>query len=105
MVIEVRGVPAPTSAEDAARRQLRLLALLDQWDDLTVEADPELMLPKGLRIMFREASMRPGYIMASALELGLGLFPTLNGVPHECEMRWYEDGKVLLCPECWLDGT
>lgn len=76
----------PTSAEEAAKRQLQL------YNEGTFR---------------RDGSMHPDYEMRQNLDHGMGMFPVNihTGEVCDCKMVWYEDGKVLLCPNCWLEGT
>lgn len=96
-MIPVKGIAAPKTIEEAARRQLALLARLD---------DTSLPPLPHLRQYLREASMKDEYHMAHAPELGMGMFSTdSSGQAHDCTMEWFADGKVLLCIRCWRDGA
>ncbi|WP_415912461.1 hypothetical protein [Neptuniibacter sp. QD37_11] len=55
----------------------------------------------------RTRNLHPDYEMREVIEHGLGLFPVHRetGEVCECKMEWDEDGKVLSCPVCGLDGT
>lgn len=55
----------------------------------------------------RAANLSPLYEMRECFEHGLGLFPVNKetGEVCDCKMEWNEDGTVLSCPVCGLDGT
>lgn len=55
----------------------------------------------------RTANMNPNYEMREVPEYGIGSFPVNKetGEVCECKMEWNEDGTILSCPICGLDGT
>ena len=55
----------------------------------------------------RTKNLHQDYEMKEALHYGLGLWPVHRetGEVCGCKMEWNEDGTVLSCPVCGLDGT
>ena len=55
----------------------------------------------------RIKNLSPLYEMKECFEHGLELFPVHKetGEVCDCEMRWNEEGTILSCPVCGLDGT
>jgi hypothetical protein len=55
----------------------------------------------------RYASLKKGYELRQVPEHGLGSYPinTATGKVCEGQMVWALDGQVLLCDECFEDGT
>ena len=56
---------------------------------------------------YRTRNLHPDYEMKQNFEHGLGLFPVnrTTGKVCDCKMAWNEDGTILSCPICGLDGT
>jgi len=56
---------------------------------------------------YRIRNLHPDYEMKQNFEHGLGLFPVnkKTGKVCDCKMAWNEDGTILSCPVCGLDGT
>lgn len=56
---------------------------------------------------FRYKNMHPDYEMRYNLIEGFGMFPhhRKTGEICQCKMEWNEDGSILSCPVCGLDGT
>lgn len=56
---------------------------------------------------FREQSLKPDFELREVLKHGLGYFPvnTETGEVCECKMKWNDEGTILSCPVCGLDGT
>jgi hypothetical protein len=56
---------------------------------------------------WRYDNLKPEYEMKEAFHYGIGLFPVNKntGEVCECKMTWNEDGTILSCPVCGLDGT
>lgn len=96
------NIQQPRTIEEAVRQQ-------DELYQTIFGSGEKVKFPAGKD--FRTASMKAGYVMAHAPELGMGMFSTLNGEAHECTMQWFSadgspgGGDVLLCTICWLDGT
>ena len=55
----------------------------------------------------RTKNMNRDYEMQFVPEYGIGMFPVnqKTGEVCECKMAWNEDGTILSCPICGLDGT
>ena len=55
----------------------------------------------------RTKNLNPEYEMRECFEWGLGLFPVNKetGEVCDCKMEWNEEGTILSCPVCGLDGT
>jgi hypothetical protein len=55
----------------------------------------------------RDSNLNPDYEYKVALFHGLGKFSVhkQTGKVCECKMTWNEDGTILSCPICGLDGT
>lgn len=55
----------------------------------------------------RAKNLAPQYEMRECVTHGLGLFPVNKetGEVCDCKMEWNDDGTVLSCPICGLDGT
>lgn len=55
----------------------------------------------------RTDNLNPDYEMKIVPEYGTGRFPVnkYTGEVCDCKMEWNEDGTVLSCPICGLDGT
>lgn len=55
----------------------------------------------------RDSNLNPDYEFKRCFEYGIGYFSVnkITGKPCECKMIWNEDGTVLSCPVCGLDGT
>lgn len=58
-------------------------------------------------IKWRSKNLHPDYEMKFVPHVGTGMYPVnrKTGEVCECKMEWDEDGLVLSCPECGLDGT
>lgn len=56
---------------------------------------------------WRSHSMREGYEYRRAPDYGMGMFPVDIETGAVCEWRgkWSDDGAVLLCQDCFEDGT
>lgn len=56
---------------------------------------------------WRILNLHPDYEYKHVPEHGLGRFPVhrKTGEVCCCRMKWNEDGSVLACPVCGLDGT
>lgn len=110
-MIHIKGTIDPTTIQEAAERQL-LLANELQLSQQGVEGlIPHHRLPKNLEQDLRIASLRAGYVMTSVPELGEGLYPTLNNLPHACSMEQIScptpqdpERSILLCSECWMQA-
>jgi hypothetical protein len=55
----------------------------------------------------RTKNLHPDYEYRECLEHGIGKFSVHRetGKACDCKMEWNEDGTVLSCPVCGLDGT
>lgn len=55
----------------------------------------------------RDKNLHSDYEYKPCLEYGLGYFSVnkKTGELCECKMQWNEDGTILSCPICGLDGT
>lgn len=84
----------PTTFEEAVIRQRAMHARLD-----TGEKIPECV--------WRRNSLRGGYEQRRVPDYGMGLFEvdTITGAVCEWNGRWSAEGDVLLCIDCFLDGT
>lgn len=58
-------------------------------------------------LKYRTRNLHEDYQMMWVPEYGIGLFPVncRTGEVCDCKMEWNEDGSVLSCPVCGLDGT
>lgn len=58
-------------------------------------------------LAYRTRNLNPAYEMREVIEYGWGLFPVnkKTGEVCDCKMKWNEDGTILSCPVCGLDGT
>lgn len=83
----------PTTIKEAAERQLAL------WK----EAERTDHYPRDIRW----ASLRAGYVFGPAPDHGMGWFVTNVATDEVCEFkgRWMLNDAVLLCQECFEDGT
>lgn len=56
---------------------------------------------------WRIENLKPEYELRAVPEYGTGYFPVnkITGEVCECKMEWNEDGTILSCPVCGLDGT
>lgn len=56
---------------------------------------------------WRIENLHSDYEMKEAPNHGIGLFPVnkQTGEVCDCKMEWNEDGTILSCPICGLDGT
>lgn len=81
------------SIQDAARIQL------------SIQRDIEAGKPAPRT--WRFASLKPGFHFGPKITHGLGIFPISDLTGEVCEFKgkWLLDGKVLLCENCWEDGT
>jgi len=55
----------------------------------------------------RTKNLHPDYELRSAPEHGISIFPVnkITGKVCDCKMVWNDDGTILSCPICGLDGT
>lgn len=55
----------------------------------------------------RTAALREGYEMRAAWDYGNGFFPVNTATGEVCEWkgRWTHEGDLLLCENCFEDGT
>jgi len=55
----------------------------------------------------RTANLHPDYALRSVPEYGTGMYAVnkQTGEVCDCKMEWNEDGSILSCPVCGLDGT
>jgi hypothetical protein len=70
----------------------------DETNDPIKRKDPE---------SWRYVNLKPEYRMGPKWEHGIGFFPIHKetGEVCDCKMEWNEDGTILSCPVCGLDGT
>lgn len=56
---------------------------------------------------WRAHSLKEGFEYRPAPEYGIGWFSifTANGFMCKCKMKWSDKGDVLLCENCFIDGT
>lgn len=56
---------------------------------------------------YRTRNLKEGYTFKQVPEHGTGFYPVHqdSGKVCECKMEWDEEGEVLSCPVCGLDGT
>lgn len=56
---------------------------------------------------WRTHSLREGFEYRPVPEHGIGWYSVSikSGRVCECRMKWDKDGEVLLCPNCFLEGT
>jgi len=55
----------------------------------------------------RTKNLHPDYEMRFVPEHGTGMYAVnkKTGEVCDCKMEWNEDGTILSCPICGLDGT
>lgn len=83
----------PTTIEEAVARQLEMHRRIDAGEKVS-EKD------------WRGHSLREGYVRKLVPEYGMGPFSVRpDGTVCEWKGEWFADGKVLLCTECFADGT
>lgn len=89
-------VPAPTlmakTLEEAIENQLRVHAALDAGEHIPG---------------WRTASLKENFEFKSAFHHGTGKYPVCKccGAVCDCHMEWFGADGILLCPNCFLDGT
>jgi hypothetical protein len=56
---------------------------------------------------FRTKNLHSDYEMLFVASYGTGMYPVnkKTGEVCDCNMEWNEEGTVLSCPVCGLDGT
>ena len=56
---------------------------------------------------WRWENIKPEFEVRSVLEYGFGLYAVNKetGEVCDCKMEWNEEGTVLSCPVCGLEGT
>lgn len=56
---------------------------------------------------WRAHSLREGFEYRPSPTHGIGWFSVFvaNGNVCRCEMKWSDEGDVLLCQKCFIDGT
>ncbi len=56
---------------------------------------------------YRIRNLNPNYVMKPVLDHGPGVWPVNRntGEVCDCKMEWNEDGTLLCCPVCGMDGT
>jgi hypothetical protein len=59
------------------------------------------------KVYDRTANLNPNYEFKPALEYGTGYWSVHKetGEVCDCKMQWNDDGTILSCPVCGLDGT
>lgn len=84
----------PTTFEEAAERQRLIHARIDAGENISERE-------------FRSHSLREGFTYGPVLEYGTGWYATNIETGEVCEWngRWTDDGDVLLCQDCFEDGT
>jgi hypothetical protein len=89
-------VSQPTTFEEAAKRQRAI------HDEVDAHAPQELRHDK-----WRAASLKEGYEDRAVPEYGTGYYSVNKETGEVCEWngKWSDDGMVLLCQDCFLDGT
>jgi hypothetical protein len=84
----------PKTFDEAVSRQLTLHARMKSGTRMTeTEA--------------RSYSMKEGYEYRQVPEHGIGWYSVFaaNGNVCKCRMKWDDKGEVLLCENCFIDGT
>lgn len=84
----------PVDFEEAVIRQRAMHARIDAGENISERA-------------FRSHSLREGYEVRQVPDYGMGLFEvdTVTGAVCEWNGRWSDEGDVLLCQDCFSDGT
>lgn len=87
----------PTTFEEAVERQ-RALHIL---------ADANALPPELRHDKWRAYSLKEGYQYRSVPEYGMGLYSVHLESGQVCEWKgkWSDEQDVLLCADCFLDGT
>jgi hypothetical protein len=82
---------------EAVENQKRVHAQIDAGN-----LPPELRGDK-----WRGASLKDGYELRRVLTEGLGIYPVNVATGEVCPWngKWSDDGAVLLCQDCFMDGT
>jgi hypothetical protein len=83
--------------EEAVKNQKKVHARLDEGNL------PKELLNEG----WRKASLKEGYEVRAVLEHGTGRYPVNIATGEVCQWKgkWSDDGAVLLCQDCFEDGT
>jgi hypothetical protein len=78
--------------------------MAEGWEGFYDEIEPNF---KTDGVNWRAKTLRPGYELRQVITHGLGVFPVNieTGEVCDCKMVWNEDGTILSCPVCGLDGT
>lgn len=65
------------------------------------------LVERGISVLsIRTASLKSGYSYKPVPEHGMGLFSVRpDGTVCEFKPQWNDGGTVLLCQECFADGT
>lgn len=95
MLVMTEGVQ-PQTFEDAVERQREVHRQIDEgtWKEGRGES-------------WRWHSLKAGYQVRRVPEYGTGYYPVNIETGEVCEWKgkWSDDGAVLLCTECFMDGT
>lgn len=84
----------PMTFEEAVIRQREMHSRVDAGENISTRA-------------WRSHSLRDGYEQRLCPDYGMGLFEVDTSTDAVCEWdgRWSDEGDVLLCQGCFLDGT
>lgn len=87
-------VDQPVTFEDAVERQRAVHARIDAGEQISERT-------------WRSHSLREGYEVRQVPDYGMGYFEVNVETGEVCEWngKWSDDGAVLLCQDCFSDGT